>query len=1372
MRSRRALQIASGLLLFLSSAALLTCGKDGPTNPTPAPEPPRPAKIAIAPTTPAPLTSTGQTVRLTATVTDQHGNTLPGTSITWKSSNAAVATVNSAGTVTAVRNGSATITAAAGNVTAAVQVQVALSSMSIIITPAEPEVLTPGQTLRLETEAKDQNGIVYRGLAYNWGITITWSSSDTSVATVNAKGVVTAVREGSAVITAAAANTGGARVTVAPGTVQVRVAAPATIAIMPAEPDTLRVIGQTLQLTATVRDQHGNTLSGTSVTWRSSNTEVATVNDSGLVTAARTGSATITAAAGNIAGTVQVQVALPVPTTIAITPAEPDTLRVIGQTLQLTATVRDQNGNTLSGTSVTWRSSNTEVATVNDSGLVTAARTGSATITAAAGTVAAAVQVQVALPVGPARIIITPMVPDTLTVDQTLQLIATVIDLKQNVSSRFTVVWTSSDDGVATVNASGLVTALSSGSATIEARISAQPGEEGGHIASHVRVTVKAPPSPDDRAALVAFYNSTNGPNWANNTNWLTDTSVLSWYGVNPVHSENRVTRLELQENRLQGAIPPEISLLSLVEDLWLWGNQLTSIPAEIGQLKNLKVLSLDRNRLTSIPPEIGQLKNLEQLEFYHNDLTSTSIPPEIGQLKNLKVLSLGWNRLTSFPAEILQLSALENLDLERTQITDIPAEIGQMSALRQLIMQTGQLTGSIPPEIGQLKNLEDLGLNVNQLTGPIPPEIGQLENLRKLNLHQNQLTGSIPPEIGQLVGLERLSIHTNQLTGSIPPEIGQLKNLQYLAPGDNQLTGPIPPEIGGLVNLEYLILRNNQLTGSVPPEIGRLRNLIQMNLAGNPGLFGPLPREITTLTELSSLTVDGTQLCAPKDPEFDDFLKGLVVSRVPRCGPQARSVAYLTQATQSITYPVPLVAGEDALLRVFVLADEEVVADMPPVRATFYNDGAEVRSVEIRAQVSRIPSLLDEGSLASSANALVPGSIIAPGLELVVDIDPEETLEPLSGVQSRIPEAGGMAIEVLDVPPLNLTIIPLVWSEDPDLTVVTETEGLTPEDDLFRFTQDLLPVRDFHLRRLEPVYTSVNPVFDNSTEAFEVVRAIQKTDGRGGHYMGILSGLGGTAAGTTALTLSGLAADNIAHELGHNMSLRHAPCNVPSWDPAFPYPEGNVGAWGYDFLNGELVSPDTPDLMTYCGPPDWISDYNFSKAIRYRQTEDYMKRIAPASSGVAARTLLLWGRVDQSGDLVLNPAFVVDAAVSTPTESGPYRITGENADGRALFSFDFDMEEIDDGEGAVFAYTIPVAPSWRGRLDRISLSGPEGLATVDARGDAAMGLLLDRFTGQVRGFLRDLPVTPTGVVSARRSLPEPGLEMVISRGVPDPSDW
>ena len=189
---------------------------------------------------------------------------------------------------------------------------------------------------------------------------------------------------------------------------------------------------------------------------------------------------------------------------------------------------------------------------------------------------------------------------------------------------------------------------------------------------------------------------------------------------------------------------------------------------------------------------------------------------------------------------------------------------------------------------------------------------------------------------------------------------------------------------------------------------------------------------------------------------------------------------------------------------------------------------------------------------------------------------------------------------------------------------------------------------------------------------------------------------------------------------------------------------------------------------MSYCGPPKWISDYHFSQAIRFRQTEEERVAARPA----ATRSLLVWGGVNEQGALVLDPSFVVDAGPSVPTDPGPYRILGEDAEGRVLFSHDFNMGEIADAEGGAFAFTLPAHSSWRDRLDRISLSGPEGVVIQDGSGDIAMALLRDPFSGRIRGVLRNLQVTPDGIVSARRSLPEPGLEMVTSKGVPDPADW
>ncbi|XXQ34123.1 F-box domain-containing protein [Plasmodiophora brassicae] len=145
----------------------------------------------------------------------------------------------------------------------------------------------------------------------------------------------------------------------------------------------------------------------------------------------------------------------------------------------------------------------------------------------------------------------------------------------------------------------------------------------------------------------------------------------------------------------------------SLVTDLDLSHNELTSIPAEIGQLTSLKELNLAGNYLRSIPAEIGQLTSLKTLYLlYNHDLRS--IPPEIGQLTSLETLSLAVNRLQSIPAEIGQLTSLKDLDLRDNELRSIPAEIGQLTSLVELMVQNNKLE-SLPAEMGQLTSLEHL---------------------------------------------------------------------------------------------------------------------------------------------------------------------------------------------------------------------------------------------------------------------------------------------------------------------------------------------------------------------------------------------------------------------------------------------------------------------------------------------------------------------------------------------------------------------------------------------------------------------------------------------------------------------------------------
>ena len=405
-------------------------------------------------------------------------------------------------------------------------------------------------------------------------------------------------------------------------------------------------------------------------------------------------------------------------------------------------------------------------------------------------------------------------------------------------------------------------------------RVEGFSGQVTGEYTLHMRVTGSGSGTEtDDRAALMALYNATDGPNWANNSNWGSSLPLDRWRGVSTDDS-GRVTSIALIANRLSGPIPAELGGLSNLDLLALTFNQLSgSIPAELGDLSNLKLLHLIDNDLSGpIPVELGGLSSLEELGLGDNQL-SGPIPAELGSLSNLDALSLSANQLSgSIPAELGNLSNLEGLFLSANQLSgSIPAELGSLSKLEDLFLSANQLSGSIPAELGSLSNLEHLNLSDNQLSGSIPAELGSLPNLERLFLSANQLSGSIPAELGNLSNLEWLWLSDNQLSGPIPAELGSLSNLERLNLNDNQLSDPIPAELGSLSNLERLDLSANQLSGSIPAELGSLSNLERLDLSDNQ-LSDPIPAELGSLSNLERLDLSDNQLSDPIPAELGNL--------------------------------------------------------------------------------------------------------------------------------------------------------------------------------------------------------------------------------------------------------------------------------------------------------------------------------------------------------------------------------------------------------------------------------------------------------------------------------------------------------------------
>lgn len=714
-------------------------------------------------------------------------------------------------------------------------------------------------TGRLTATVFDQNGDVMAGAP------VLWQSSSFEVARVDQAGLVTAVDNGEAFIVATSGDAkASARVAV-----QQR---PHSVRIPPPERRIFDALEDTVRLTAAVLDPNGRPIADAVVSWASADTSTVTVDPEGLATAVATGAAFVRATLGELADSVIAEVRQ-VPAGVRIRPAEsPLVFEALGDTLRLSAVVVDANGHAIPGLSVSWATSRAAVAAIDDEGLLTAAGNGHAVITATALSASGSTLVEVQQ-VATSMSVESPL--ELLAMDDSLRVRAEAFDAGGSpiVHARFT--WTSSDTAVATVTPPGWVYATGVGVAEITATLD-------GLSASVVVTTMNR-----DEFALTAFFEATNGDLWTTNTNWLTDAPLSEWYGVE-LNADGRVRLVDLVENSLVGAIPPDISKLTELEELHLDKNLLEGpLPPEIGRLESLEWLGLYANYLEGpLPPELGDIETLEVLDLAYNSFTG-SIPQPITELPYLWYLGLFGNELSgSIPAEIGDFPALRVLDLCQNKLTGaIPPEIGRIETLERLVLcgrdsdreARNRLTGEIPPEIGNLTNLTLLDLGANRLEGPIPPEIGRLANLDTLKLYSNLVT-AIPKELGDLANLEYLSLYGNRLSGPIPKEIGNLTKLEwalfgkgYFSGEDNNLTGTIPAEFGNLTSLAKLDVGGNNLTGEIPSELGRMSMLEVLELGSN-GLTGEIPPELGDLPRLSWLYSCPNELSGPIPPELGNL--------------------------------------------------------------------------------------------------------------------------------------------------------------------------------------------------------------------------------------------------------------------------------------------------------------------------------------------------------------------------------------------------------------------------------------------------------------------------------------------------------------------
>lgn len=324
--------------------------------------------------------------------------------------------------------------------------------------------------------------------------------------------------------------------------------------------------------------------------------------------------------------------------------------------------------------------------------------------------------------------------------------------------------------------------------------------------------------------------------------------------------------------------------------------------------------------------------------------------------------------------------------------------------------------------------------------------------------------------------------------------------------------------------------------------------------------------------------------------------------------GVKARLVAAGTAATPS----VPVVAGRDALVRVF-----------PDVSG--YDGGPVVVRLLIEGQTPlEVDTTLGGGSesnLGSTVNFDVPGTMLAAGARFRVEIKRRQTEAGPAAPASSYPSDGSYAAtNAQTTGSLRVTIVPIAYGGDgSNRTPDTGAAQVAAYED--HFTR-LYPASQVELRVRggtsydQAVGAGDIEAWGGLLNAFAQFRA---GDGAAfdEYYYGILNPAssgsaycgGGCIAGlgfvgeagddysraSVGLGFGGDFSTGIAvHEVGHNHGRGHAPCRVDDADPGFPHPGGKIGEWGYDLLERSMKNPDTHvDLMGYCDPA-WVSDYTY----------------------------------------------------------------------------------------------------------------------------------------------------------------------------------
>ncbi len=437
----------------------------------------------------------------------------------------------------------------------------------------------------------------------------------------------------------------------------------------------------------------------------------------------------------------------------------------------------------------------------------------------------------------------------------------------------------------------------------------------------------------------------------------------------------------------------------------------------------------------------------------------------------------------------------------------------------------------------------------------------------------------------------------------------------------------------------------------------------------------------------------------------------------------------HINQASQRMDGSMPLIGGREGLLRAFVEASESGVP-RPPVDLVLYEGDREIERHRVTSSATGFtPTATSQDGSSNSWNLRLDADLVRPGLGVRIEIDPDEEFGAVTRRFNGFPADGSIHYfdHFEEIPTFHVRFLAMRDASSGTTGNVDESNV----DDFMDFTRRALPVGS-DSAYYAGVFTT--GLYDAEgrvhTAALSALLQHYRSTRHeiGDHYLhGIFpsdgplnfAGVAYLPGDITNLTVQvGLTYDRlpqasatVAHELGHNLNVRHAPCGNPSGvDPNFPHSGALLGVAGWDPGSGSIQPPTAArDLMSYCSPR-WISDYNYEFMLEWRRDKPTPGPSASILTEAPGSERLLVSGILSEGGAELQPVLTTEAPVQLPDAEGPYRLVGVTEGDEELFGYSFTPAELShapDPTERHFAYVIPLNREDRASLHTIRIEGP-----------------------------------------------------------------